>query len=234
MAIGTGAALIIGSIIGALGGLAGQKSASDAAEKAAKTQANATKSATELQYDFLRQNRAEIADAVDKGLIDINTGFNAAMDEYMKAMNDPDLVMNRPGVKFQYEQGLDALKSGFSRTSGGGLSGPMIKAAQEYGQGFASNALDAELNRLSPYLNLLTGKANATANLRVGGATGTAGITGTAANNISNLTLQGGENAAAAAIRQGNINTNYISGATNQIQDLLTLAALRPELFRSE
>lgn len=93
------------------------------------------------------------------------------LEEYNAARQllvDPSSIMQRPGVQFQREQGEEALQGAFSRSAGGGVSGSGMKAAIEYGQNFASTALDAELARLAPFINTAIGARTNIANLQRG------------------------------------------------------------------
>lgn len=153
------------------------------------------------QLEMLRETRVDIARAVEQGLIDLDSGVEMAreqlepltgMDEYNAArglLKDPSSIMDRPSVQFQYGQGVDTLKSVASKTSGGGASGLGMASAMEYGQNFASQALDAELARLSPFINTMvgartnlanvyTGAGTAKSNLRLGGTAQLGALTG--------------------------------------------------------
>jgi len=79
------------------------------------------------------------------------------MEEYNLArdyLQDPSKAFTLPGVQFQYETGEKALGNILSKTTGGGVSGDIIKAAQQFGQNFASTQLDTALNRLFPFIDL--------------------------------------------------------------------------------
>jgi hypothetical protein len=204
--------------------------AADAAEEQAKAYGNSEA----MQLAFLREVRADIADAVDQGIIDLDTGFNAAIQElrgmsklgaiseYQKLLQDPEAIMQRPSVQYQYGQGIDAMQSAFSRTSGGGVSGSSLKAAQEYGQNFAASYLDQELSRLTPLINIETGalnnianlqagKGQSKANLRVSGATGSGQITQGVAQNVANTQVAAGQTAASYGATQANILNSVLS-----------------------
>lgn len=256
MAIATGTALLGGALLGAGGSMLAARSQGKAVTSAANTQAGATLAATQMQLDFLRENREDIAKAVEAGEIDLEQGFNlaiqelqpmAGLDELNQArglLQDPSSLAERPSYQFQFGQGIEALQGAFSRTSGGGLSGRGIQAAQQYGQNLASTALDAELNRLFPFINLASQtrgnisnlqayKGSALANLRLGGATGQAGISGQYAPGIAAGIMQQGAIGANQAIQGANIQTGLYSNLTNVGTQLLNTAAAKPELFSS-
>jgi len=215
----------------------GAKEQSASAEKSTRMQVDSQNSANAILMEYLRETRADIADAVEKGVIDLETGYNLAIKEmggagdaignYAALMMDPNAVMKRPGVQFQYKQGLDALQAAFSKTSGGGLTGKSMKAAMEYGQNFASMALDAELARYGPLItaqtnraNLMTGKGTALANLRVGGAAGIAGATGGMTQAVAGGVANLGNIGAAGQVNQANILTNFLNSMNQKGADV--------------
>jgi len=256
MAVATGTAILGATAIGAGASMYAGSQASKTAGNAAAAQAGAQTQATAMQLEYLRETRADIADAVDAGIIDLETGFNMAikefepltgLDEYNTArelLNRPESIMDRPGIQFQYGQGIDALQSAFSRTSGGGMSGPAAKAAMEYGQNYASTALDTELNRLFPFINtavgartnisnLQQGLGTSKANLRVGGATGSANLTGQMIPSISQGIVNQGNIAASGAINKSNIQTGMFSDIAGGVSNAAMLYAMNPEMFGS-
>jgi hypothetical protein len=210
-----------------------------------------------MLLDFLRENRADIAEAVEAGLIDLEQGFNLAMREISKGYNeainstrrgygtaikdvnqgyneaikssdrgynraiaelnpltglqeynqarglleDPSSLAERPSYQFQFDQGIEAMQGAFSRGSGGGLSGRGIQSAQEFGQNLASTALDAELNRLFPFINTAVQARANTANLEVGRGTDRANLQTGRATSLSNLEV--GRGTGLANLRTG-------------------------------
>ena len=170
-------------------------------KRAARAELEATREQIEFQREQLGIMREDLAQAVDAGLIDLQDAYNIAVSEIqpyadrtaynqaLQYLKSPQDVMSLPGVQFQYEQGQDALANLLSKTTGGGISSDIMRAAQEYGQGFAGTQLDAALNRLMPFVNmgygastnlanLATGLGAAQSGLRMSGATGQAGATG--------------------------------------------------------
>lgn len=258
----------ISSIVGAVIQSNASEDASEAQADAAEGAQDVQLQSAEMQLDFLRDTRRDIADAVEAGLIDLDAGMNAAIaelrpllddanasvedrwasDMYRDLMEDPTAIKRRPTYEFQYDEGIDALQSAFSRTSGGGMSGRAIKAAQEYGQNFAAQMLNEELRRLEPMLQmedtalrrmdttrtniaeLYKGLGAAKANLRVGGATGSSQAVGQAMptlaqtyGNVGNAALSQGQAYATGAINQGNIWGNW---ANQQGQDAANIAMM--------
>ena len=256
MTIAIGTAILGAAALATAGGIYASSRASKAAGSAASTQAGAQNYATEMQMEYLWQTRKDIAEAVEAGLIDLDTGFNMAiqqfepltgLEEYNAArqlLRDPSAIMDRPSTQFQYGQGIDALQSAFSRTSGGGVSGPAMKGAIEYGQNFASTALDAELNRLFPFINtavgtrgnianLYQGLGMSKANLRVGGVTQTAGIAGQQMPSITQGIANQGNIAASGMINKANIQTGLYSNLAGMGTNMAMLYATNPGLFSS-
>ena len=257
MAVATGTAILGAAALGVGASILGAKQSSSAVQSAASTQAGAANYAADMQYKYLRETRAEIADAVDQGLIDLDSGFNMAiqelqpytgMEEYETAkglLSDPSAIMDRPSTQFQYEQGMEAMQGMTSMGSGGGVSGRSMKAAIEYGQNFASQALDTELNRLFPFINMSNtartnvanmemGRGTAKANLRVGGATGAANLTGQIIPSIASNIMSAGNAAATGIMNQSNINTNLLNSISGQTTNMAMLYAMKPSMFGGE
>jgi len=188
----------------------------------------AEQEAIQFQREFLTQQRSDILEAVDSGIIDINAGFNQALDELrpfgdVSALEtaaglreDPSKVFDLPGVQFQFDESVRDIQNAFSRTSGGGVSGNQLRETQRFGQEFQGQQVNQALSNLKPFIDLSTqarqnladleaGRGTATSNLRLGGATGTAGITGTAGQNIAATTIAGGKSAATDVINKANV-----------------------------
>lgn len=252
------AAIVGGAVVGAGGAIYASNQASDASEAAAQAQTDTSMASLEMQERWLEINRQDIKDAVDAGLIDLETGYNQAVAELQPyaeggietlntardLLEDPTAIMDRPSYQFQYDQGIEALQAAYSRTGGGGVSGSALKAAQQFGQNLASTSLDAELNRLFPFINLAAQSSEQLANLhtafganqanlRAAGATGTAAATGTAVTGMSNTIQNQGVFAANNAINQANINANLASNLTNIGTGIMNYAAANPDLFSS-
>lgn len=248
MAISTGTAILGAALIGAAGSLYSGSQQSKAINKASGQSTSGMLAATEMQLKFLREMRADIAKAVEEGLLDLDEGFNMAIKslgpkydavaEYINLLKDPSKVMTRPGVQFQYNQGINALQTGYSKVSGGGLSGDIIASAQEYGQNFAAMALDKELARLTPLIQTQMNRASlysqegmAKSNLRVGGTTGTWNLATPMINSAAQGMMAASNTQAQATLGQANTATNTMGSITGTISDLASLYALRPDLF---
>ena len=231
----TWGAVVVGgmSLVGGIASVFGSSSA-------AKKSASAIKQSVQMQLAYLREVRADIARAVDAGLIDIETGYNMAVKElrptadvgqkavgdYAGLLEDPNAIMSRPSTQFQYKQGVSSLQSASSKITGGGISGASIKAAIEYGQNFASQALDAELERLKPLIdigqqatnNIATMSMNkgiVSSNLKLTGATGSAGMGSSIMGNVATNQIALGQVGATNSINQANIAAKTLSDLTN-------------------
>ena len=243
-------AVVGGAVIGA----GATMYSSGKASSAASAQSAASIESTRMQIEFLEKQRGDILEAVNAGLIDLETGYNMAISEMepmadmeaynaaMELLRDPNAIMDRPSTQFQYNQGVEALQAALSRTSGGGISGPAMKAATEYGQNYASMALDAELARLSPFAeseigartniaNMMKEQGGAMANLRVGGVTGASNITGQMGQVMGTNATNLGNISAANSINQANLMTGFASNVAQTGTDLAMLYAMKPGLF---
>lgn len=84
---------------------------------------------------------------------------------------DPSGITQEPGYQFQYDQGLQGLQRQLA-AGGGTQSGAALKAAQQYGQGYANNAFNDFYNRWAAKTGaqnqLLAGKGNVQSNSLLG------------------------------------------------------------------
>jgi hypothetical protein len=249
-------AVIGGAVIGGVASNIAADKQAGALAGAADSQAQATLMSTQMQLEFLRENRADVAEAVEAGLIDLDSGFNFAIAQLEPfagtqelnaargLLQDPSSLAERGSYKFALDQGTEAMQGAFSRTSGGGLSGRGIKESQRFGQNLASSALDAELNRLFPFFNL-SAQANqnigqfeairgsAKANLRLGGSTGQATVSGQYAPGIAAGIQNQGNIAANSLIQGSNLQTGLYSNLANAGTGMLNSLAINPNLFSS-
>jgi len=98
------------------------------------------------------------------------TAGTTALVRYTGLMQDPSTIVDDPGYQFRLTQGEEAVKrnleaAGYADPMGSGAN-PM--GITEYAQGFATNELDAALNRSLPLMNL---GSDATRTGAVAGAT---------------------------------------------------------------
>lgn len=191
--------------IGAVGSIITGRSASKAAKQATAQQAVGQeqqiafqRESLAFQKQFLAQNRADLAQAVDAGLIDLETAFQQAQQQLQPfgdigAFQQAQELLTRgagpllPHEERAFGRGVEALQAGFSRVSGGGVSSRALERAQQFGQDFARSRVTERLNQLLPFVNLgAQGRANLAnlstgfgqqqAQLRLGGAQTAAGV----------------------------------------------------------
>lgn len=81
------APIVVAAGISAVGSIIGGKMQSNASNAAAGAQTASTKASIDFQERWLRINRGDVADAVDAGLVDIDTAFNAAFNTVGQGSN---------------------------------------------------------------------------------------------------------------------------------------------------
>ena len=154
--------------------------------------------------------------------------LNNPFDSYLasKGLAGGQFNTNNPAYQFQLKQGQQALDRS-SAARGMGYSGAQMKAAQEYGQGLASQQYDKEYNRASgefgDYFNRLAGLSQG--GQQAAGSMAQAG--GQYANNASN-TFGNLSNAQTNILgQQANArasgyaaNANALSGGLNSLTNL--------------
>lgn len=231
MAVATSTAIIIGALVA--GGAAAYS-----ANEAKKSSKDAADTMSETNIEGMDKQLKAIQEATEKGLMSVEEGYDkaiailmpedgfTAIDDYKRLLNDPDAIMDRPSTQYAYGLGNEALQAMMSTSTGGGLSGPGIKAAIEYGQNFAAGMLDLELNRLSPLIqnqtnvaNLEASKGNSMANIQIGEGSQNANIWNEGLNRQSDIY-------GADIINQGNITSSMISSLGNTTSDALILSSL--------
>lgn len=178
----------------------------DAAKYGYDLQSEAAANELAFYENSLAQQRADLQAAASAGRGYINKGFAGAEEDYYRAkdtlsagygaaeerlipfadpwafnqargfLENPSDINQLPGVEWQKEEGIKALQNAFSRTTGGGLSGNKMRAAEEFGQNYASTQLDTALNRLIPFINLQMQTTGSLADLDVGEGTGLSNI----------------------------------------------------------
>jgi len=157
--------------------------------------------------------------------------LNNPFDTYLasKGLAGGKFDTSNPAYQFQLKQGQQALDRS-SAARGMGYSGAQMKAAQEYGQGLASQQYDKEYNRASgefgDYFNRLAGLSQG--GQQAAGSMAQAG--GQYANNASN-TFGNLSNAQTSILgQQANArasgyaaNANALSGGLNSLTNLYAL-----------
>ena len=191
-----------------------------------------------LQREIWEKQQADQRDYVDQGKYGINTlgnlmksgagQLNNPLDLYLKSkgLSGGQFNTNNPAYQFQLKQGQQALDRS-SAARGMGYSGAQMTAAQDYGQGMASQQYDKEYNRATSefgdYYNRLAG-------LSQGGqqAANTLGSYGNQYANAGSNTFGNLSNAQTSILgQQANArasgyaaNANALSGGLNSLTNL--------------
>lgn len=185
--------------------------ASNAAKKAASTQAASADKATGLQREMWQKQLELQKPFYEAGL----TGQNALLQylglggdktaaNYGAGMKpfDPSMMYQEPGYQFRLNEGINALNKQ-AAARGGLMSGAALKAAERYGQDYASGEYTNAFNR---YWNQRNQLLNPLQSL-LGQAQTSAGNIGAAGQNYAN---QAGQNMMAAANARA---SGYVGGA---------------------
>ena len=137
--------------------------AKDTADKQLELQRQIWEKQQADQKPYLEQGAygiSRLGDLMKQGQGQLNNPFDSYLAS--KGLAGGKFDTNNPAYQFQLKQGQQALdRSAAAR--GMGYSGAQMKAAQEYGQGMASQQYDKEYNRASgefgDYYNRLAGLA---------------------------------------------------------------------------
>ena len=209
-----------------------------AGDRAAILESQSADKQLALQREIWEKQQADYKPYLEQGQYGINTlgslmksgsgQLNNPFDTYLKSkgLAGGKFDTSNPAYQFQLKQGQQALDRS-SAARGMGASGAQMKAAQEYGQGLASQQYDKEYNRASgefgDYYNRLAGLAKggeqaATALGNYGNQYATAG-----SNTLGNLSgAQTGILGQQANARASGYaaNANAISGGLNSLTNL--------------
>ena len=182
----------------------------------------------ELQREIWEKQQKDQQPYLEQGTYGINTlgnlmksgagQLNNPLDLYLKSkgLSGGQFNTNNPAYQFQLKQGQQALDRS-SAARGMGYSGAQMKAAQDYGQGMASQQYDKEYNRATSefgdYYNRLAGLAQG--GQQAAGSMAQAG--GQYANNASN-TFGNLSNAQTGILgQQANARASGYAGQANAI-----------------
>lgn len=203
--------MVAAAMIGAA--VIGAGASASASSKASKAQQNAARAAGNVELEQYYQNRDDQApwrEAGQRALEQMSAGTTAG-SEFNRDFTLADFTRD-PGYEFRMQQGQQALdRSAAAR--GGALGGAAIKAAQRYGQDFASNEYQNAYNRFN---NDRTQRFNRLASLAGIGQTATRDVAqqGTqVASNIAGNMIGAGNSQAANYVATG----NAVSGAANSL-----------------
>jgi len=217
MAISTGAALLGGAVIGGVGSyLAGQEQAS-AAESAANTSAAAANRAAELQYKMFQEQQAmqkPWLEAGQRALPKLEAQTGAMPGAFTGKVN----MLADPGYAFRLAEGQKTLDRQ-AAARGGLISGSALKAAQRYGQDYASQEYGNAYSRALDVYNAAVQREQTGYN-RLAGLAGigqeTAQQLGQAGQqygqSAGNIITTGGANQANALLAQGQARASAYGG----------------------
>ena len=136
----------------------GAKAQVEAGDRASALEQQSADKQLALQREIWEKQQADYKPYLEQGQYGINT-----LGALMRPNADTSAILkNDPSYQFRLKQGQQALDRS-SAARGMGYSGAQMKAAQEYGQGMASQQYDKEYNRASgefgDYYNRLAGLA---------------------------------------------------------------------------
>ena len=147
---GIATAIIGSAVVGAGVGIYASKKASSAQESAAASAAASSDASLQAQLEMFYQQREDLEPWRDAGTKSVNK-----LLEMQEA--GPGEFEASPGYQFRLEEGQKAMERS-AASKGKLLSGGSLKAAQRYGQDYATNDYDNFLrryyNRLTPYQSL--------------------------------------------------------------------------------
>jgi hypothetical protein len=177
----------------------------NASSKAAKTQAGSADRATELQERMFEKQ------------IELQQPFQEAGVNALNRMQSGDVMgMMDPSYKFRLGEGMKALERS-AAARGGLISGGALKAAQRYGQDFASTEFGNAYNRLASMAGLGQTATNA-----MGGAAGQFGA------NAGNLMTSAGAARASGYVGGANALTGGLNQYMNYTQNQNLMNRLMP------
>ena len=206
---------------------------SDASSDVARIQTGLLNEATNLQMEFLKINRADIMDAVEKGEIDLQDGFRLASEQIEKVagtetlnkaldlIKNPEGIYESPDIQSQVGVGNEAVSKVF-----GGAADPQTAAIDEFSRNIAATKLTSTINRLLPKIQRETEGQNILANLnadqgvsladlKVGGATRTANLTRAATPGITGSMENVGRVNLIDDINQSSLKTNLLQNVND-------------------
>ena len=219
----------------------GAKAQVEAGDRASALEQQSADKQLALQREIWEKQQADYKPYLEQGTWGINRlgdlmkkgsgQLNNPFDTYLKSvgLSGGKFDTSNPAYQFQLKQGQQALDRS-SAARGMGASGAQMKAAQEYGQGLASQQYDKEYNRASgefgDYFNRLAGLSQG--GQQAAGSMAQAG--GQYANNASN-TFGNLSNAQTSILgQQANArasgyaaNANAVTGGLNSLTNLYAL-----------
>jgi hypothetical protein len=178
----------------------------NASSKAASTQASAADRATELQERMFNKQ------------IELQEPFRQSGINALNKIESGDIMGSMdPSYSFRFQEGLKALDRQ-AAARGGLISGGALKAAQRYGQEFASNEFGNAYNRLASRAGF-----GQTATNNMGAAAGNFGM------NAGNLMTGAGAARASGYVGGANALTSGLGQYMNYTQNQNLLNRLMPQ-----
>lgn len=196
--LGGAAGFMLGGPTGAMMGasLGGGVDASNAASKAANMQSQSADQATQLQREMFNKQ------------VELQQPWQQAGVNALNKMQSGDVMgMMDPSYNFRLGEGMKALDRQ-AAARGGLISGGALKAAQRYGQDYASTEFGNAYNRLAG----LAGIGQTSAN-NMGNAAGNFGV------NAGNNMMAGANARASGYVGGANALTGGMSNAANIYQN---------------
>ena len=177
---------------------------SKAAKSAASTQAASTDQATQLQREMFNKQ------------VELQEPWRQAGVNALAKLQSGDVMSYMdPSYKFRFGEGMKALDRQ-AAARGGLISGGALKAAQRYGQDFASQEFGNAYNRLAGLAGI-----GQTATNTLGNAAGTFGA------NVGNLMTSGGAARASGYVGGANALTSGLGQYMNYTQGQNLLNSLQ-------
>ena len=179
---------------------------SNAASRAAKTQAGSADQATQLQERMFNKQ------------LELQEPFRQSGINALNKIESGDIMGSMdPSYSFRFQEGLKALDRQ-AAARGGLISGGALKAAQRYGQEFASNEFGNAYNRLASRAGF-----GQTASTNMGGAAGQFGA------NAGNLMTGAGAARASGYVGGANALTSGLGQYMNYTQSKDLMNRLLPQ-----
>jgi hypothetical protein len=183
------AAAVVGSAV--VGGIASSRAAgtqAKAAERVGDLQAEATREQIAAQ-ERMFERQVELQEPFRQSGINALGQLTSPETRLPAAFSGQVNMLADPGYQFRLSEGLKALDRQ-AAARGGLISGGALKAAQRYGQDYASGEYGAAYNRALTEYNAQVGRADTSYNRLAGQA----GIGQTATGQLSNAAGQAGSN----------------------------------------
>ena len=212
------AAIAGGALVGAYATNKAAKTAAGATERATETSANVQRELFERAAELQEPWRQAGIGALNK-LIPLAESYTPFTANQMYA---------DPGYQFRLSEGLKAMERG-AAARGGLQSGAALKAAQRYGQEYASGEYQNAFNRYLREREARLNPLQSLANVGQTSAQTMAGQAGTYGSNLANLGLLGGVNQANAALQMGNIRASQYGGYGSALGQALNYFTRPPQ-----